>query len=155
MSIATAYAALGSALADALVSVGALSDAALFAIDPPVDLEPDGEADSLAVAAGLINLGTGGQQRMLGGAQRRYQVDRQCALELALSSPDLVERATVLEQALAACAALPETDPTLGGLAERFEVLEREDEPWPPNGVRVVLTFLLRVRSGDALGLSA
>ena len=155
MSLETAYAALGAALANALVGAGALGSAGAFAVDPPTDIEPDGEAQALNVAAGLVKLQTSATQRMLGGAARRYQVDRQCALELAVASPDPAERETILEAALAACAVLPETNPALGGLAERFELLDREDEPWPPNGARVVLTFFLRVRSGDALGLSA
>lgn len=53
---------------------------------------------------------------------------------------------------LNAVAVLPGINPTLDGLAERLVLGEQQDEDLEPNGLAVMLDFIIRVRSGDPLG---
>lgn len=153
MNLPAAYGALGRALRDALTASGVLSSPASFAIDPPSGLEPDEAGAALQTAAALVGLEINAEVRFL-GSPRRYVVERLARLELALSGPDPEERLTLSHRAIAALAVVPERDPTLGGTCERLELLSLEDEDWPPSGQKILITFLLRVRSADALGMS-
>ena len=45
-------------------------------------------------------------------------------------------------------------DPTLGGLCERCWLTTEEDDDLPPAGAKKLITFTIRLRSGDRLGRS-
>ena len=71
---------------------------------------------------------------------------------MALAGPSRGLRLVINETTLNAVAVLPNANPTLDGMAERFVLGEQQDEDLPPNGVSVTLDFIIRVRSGDPLG---
>ena len=153
MALPAAYQALGRTLQQGLVAAGVLANPSAFVLDPSVPLEPAEGSPTLIAAAGLVGLETSAEARFI-GSPRRYQVERQARLELAVAGPDPAARAAVVARALTALARIPEVDPTLNGLCERLEVLALEDEDWPPDGQKILITFLLRVRSADALGMT-
>lgn len=152
--IDTAYQAQAGGLATALLGAGFLASTDQLQVDPSSPNAMDGDEASFATAAALVKLTTTSPRAIMGGPTRRYVVERTSRLELGVVGPDAAARAEVLGAALAACAALPEDDPTLGGLVERFFVGDQEDDDLPPNGAKVFLTFTLRLRSGDPLGLT-
>lgn len=155
MRIALAYRALAQAFADRLVAVAFLADADKLAVDPASPVETSGEPDEVLTAAELVELETApAPRRRIGGATHRWIVERQVQLALACASPDAAWRESTFDAALTTCAALPAEDPTLGGRCERLELLASDPDDFPPNGVKTLLTFVLRVRSGDPLGLT-
>ena len=149
-----AYAALAAALTGALVGSGLLESAEKFEIDPASPMEPTGEADEVFRWAGLVRLPTTVQRQMLGSGAGRFVVEMDARLELAVAGPEKAWRDQVWAAALPALSNLPEADPTLGGTAERFWISAFEPDDFPPNGAQALVTFTLRVRSGDRLGLS-
>lgn len=157
MSIETAYAALGALLEETLRTSGFLDEAASLEIDPESPFEPSGDETEVIRAAALVKVRTWCPRQTIGrpAGARRYVVERECRLELALAGPDREQRKIIDHDTLSALALLPELDPTLDGAAERFLLGEQTDDELPPNGVASFLTFTLRVRSGDVLGLSA
>lgn len=150
--IERAYAGLGGAIAEALAGAGFLTDGAKLEIDPTSANEFDGESGDLQSAAILLK-GDARAVRTFLGAPPRYAVERSATLELAIAGPDPDVRELALNGALIACAAIPQTYPPVGG-AERIELRGQEYDDLPPNGVKTFLTFVLRVRSGDVLGLT-
>lgn len=157
MTLETAYAALAAELQTRLRETEFLSPTGVIQIDPDSPFEPSGEEEDLVVSAALVKVRTYVARQSIGrpAGARRYVVERECRLELGLAGPNRVRRLELEPATLAAVALLPETDPTLGGACERLILTERTDDELPPNGVAVFLTFILRVRSGDPLGLSA
>jgi len=153
MALPDAYQALGRNLRGALLSAGVLAHPDAFEVDPVTGVEPSETSATISAVAGLIGLETVPDLRFL-GSPRRYVVERQARLELAISGPTPEARAAVITRAVTSAATLPERDPTLGGLCERLEIQSLEDEDWPPNGQKILITFLLRVRSADALGMT-
>ncbi len=153
MALPAAYQALARSLRDALLAAGVLASPTAFEVDPLTGVEPSETSDTISAVAGLIGLETTSEIRFL-GSPRRYVVERLARLELAISGPSPEARLAVVTRAMASAAMLTERDPTLGGLCERLEIPSLEDEDWPPNGQKILITFLLRVRSGDALGMT-
>lgn len=149
-----AYAALGASLAGVLVGSGLLESVAGLQIDPAHVLEETGEIDGVVRWAALVKLGTQAVRTIMGGPAARYVVEREARLELAVAGPAKDWCADVWAAALPAIAALPTADPTLGATAERFRISGLEDDDFPPNGAKALITFVLRVRSGDQLGLT-
>lgn len=149
-----AYAALAAALTGALVGSGLLESAETFEIDPASPLEATGETDEVTRWAGLVKLPTTVARQMLGSGAGRFVVEMDARLELAVAGPERAWCDQVWAAALPAIAAIPEADPTLGGTAERFWLSGFEPDDFPPNGATALVTFTLRVRSGDRLGLS-
>lgn len=155
--IPIAYAALCARIAGALANAGFITAADVLAIDPDSAVEIDGDARDLESVAAVVQLGTAPVRTFLGRGPGfvRYAVERQVRLELAIASPDRQQRDQVLDAALAALAPLCDADPTLSGAAERCGLSGREDDDLPPNGRKVFLTFFVRARSADPLGLTA
>lgn len=153
--IEIAYRALAGRVAGALVAAGFLTSADRLQIDPEDAVEPDGEAADLETVAFLLQLTTGPDRVMVGSGAARYAVRREARVELAVAGPDKDRRDALLASALAALAPVGIDDPTLGQAAERSGLTGREDGDLPPNGRKVSLTYFVRVRSGDPLGLTA
>lgn len=154
MGIETATEALGMRIDYLLSSSGFLTSGQRLEIDPEAPFEPQGDEEELVTAAALVRLPTNPVRQILGRPEPRYVVERSCRLELALAGPSRFVREAVNHRALSLLAALPAVSPTLDGVTERLLLTDREDDVLPPNGVAIFLTFLLRVRSGDPLGLS-
>ncbi len=150
--IEPAYQQLAARIADALISAGFIDAVGDLKIDPPAPFTPTGDERDLIKAAALVKVRTNPVRQLMGGPAVRYVVERQCQLELAIAGPERLRRANRVEDALAALAVLPDTDPTLSGTAERLVLGEQTDDELPPNGVSFLITFTIRVRSGDALG---
>lgn len=157
MSIETAYTALGALLQTTLRATNFLGAEGLLELDPESPFEPSGEETDIIRAAALVKVRTYNPRQTVGrpAGARRYVVERECRLELALAGPNREQRKIIDLDTLSALALLPELDPTLGGAVERFLLGEQTDDELPPNGVATFLTFTLRVRSGDPLGLSS
>ncbi|ADL00697.1 hypothetical protein [Brevundimonas subvibrioides] len=156
MSIETAYATLAERLEQTLRATLFMPDTAVLEIDPESPFEPSGDETDRVSAAALVKVRTYVARQAVGrpAGARRYVVERECRLELALAGPNREARLAVDLETLSALAMLPEQDPTLGGTVERFLMGEMTDEDLPPNGIATFLTFVLRVRSGDPLGMS-
>lgn len=155
--IEIAYAALAEALADALVTAGFLTAPGLMQVDPEARWEPEGEESEVQTAAALFRLKTAPVRQLMGGSSPRWVVERDARLELSATGPvpagDPTHAARVLA-VLALAAALPATDPTLGQTCERLELTINEDADLATIGLATGITFTLRVRSGDPLGLT-
>lgn len=150
--IETAYAALATAIATALVAAGFLPAPAALQIDPPSPFEPSGDETEVITAAALLVVSTEGNQRRLGGPVRRYVVERTCRLELAACGPVEALWRAALAAAETALAPLCDAEMTLGGTCEAVELGSFENEDLEPNGAQRLVTFLIRLRSGDPLG---
>ena len=150
--IESAYQQLASDVAAALVAAGFINVAADLKIDPPAPFTPTGDERTLVAAAALVKVRTNPVRQLMGGPTVRYVVERQCQLELAIAGPERLRRENRVEDALAALAVLQDANPTLSGKAERLVLGEQTDDELPPNGVSFLITFTIRVRSGDALG---
>lgn len=150
--IEPAYQQLASDVAAALVAAGFINVAADLKIDPPAPFTPTGDERNMVAAAALVKVRTNPVRQLMGGPAVRYVVERQCQLELAIAGPERLRRENRVEDALAALAALQDVNPTLSGKAERLVLGEQTDDELPPNGVSFLITFTIRVRSGDALG---
>lgn len=153
MTVPAAYAALADRLAASLVATAFLGATAQLRLDPESPFEVTGDETSVVAEAALFGVATRVARDIL-GVPRRYVVERECRLELGLAGPDRAVRLARMDATLAALAVLPETDRTLGGQCERWDLTASEDDDLPPNGQAVMLTFTLRVRSGDPLGLT-
>lgn len=154
--IETAYAALAEAVTLALSNAGFLRPGQLLELDPPAPFEPTGDEVELTTAAALVKVRTRPVRQMLGNPQRRrYVVERECMVELALFGGSAAEQDALDAATRTALAGLAEAAPTLDGAAERLEVVGQEDDELPPNGRKIIATFLLRIRAGDPLGLTA
>lgn len=157
MTIETAYAALVEAVGAALAheDIGFLASAALLQVDPEAPVELAGDVEDIETAASVEKVETRPVRQILGRPERRYVVERTCRVELQAVGPARATRLEIDAAAVSALAVLPDQSPTLGGTCERWQLTGVEDDPLPPNGVAKVLTFTLRVRSGDPLGTSA
>lgn len=157
MRIEPAYAALADLIAARLVACGFLERAAALKIDPPAPYCPSGEETELQTSAALVQAETKPVRTLLGIQPPRYVVERECQLELTVAGPELDldgRGRQLMQEGGAVLALLVRDDPTLGGSCERCDLTGRTDQEVPPNGVGVVLTFVLRVRAADALGLT-
>ena len=156
MSIEIAYAALAALLQQTLRATNFMEPDGVLEIDPEAPFQPSGDETDIIRAAALVQVRTFVSRQMIGrpAGARRYVVDRECRLELALAGPNRDQRKVIDIDTVSALATLPELDPTLGGEVERFLMGEKTDDELPPNGVATFLTFILRVRSGDPLGMS-
>jgi len=154
--IETAYAALAAALSSALIAADFINQIADLKIDPTAAFEPNGDEATLIKHAALLSVRTNIVRTLLGGPKPRYVIERECRLELAACGPasDAARKAALIA-AQQAVVALAVDRPTLSGAAERLALTEQTTDELPPNGEVVLLTFILRVRSGDPLGLSA
>lgn len=150
--IEPAYQQLAASIADALISAGFIGAVGDLKIDPPAPFTPTGDERSLVQAAALVKVRTAPARQLLGGPRVRYVVERQCQLELAIWGPERLRRENRVEDALFVLALLQDNVPTLSGTAERLVLGEQTDDELPPNGVSFLITFTIRVRSGDALG---
>lgn len=154
----TAHIALHDALADGLVAAGFISSPELLERDPESSWEPDGEETEVQTACALYRLQTRPVRQLMGGSGPRWVVERDLRLELSATGPAPAgdptheERITAL---LLAAAAVPSDDPTLGQTCERLELTGLEDDDLPGRGVKKAITFTIRVRAGDPLGLTA
>lgn len=146
-----AYLGLAEAVRGALAGSGFLISGDKLEVDPSSPSEPDGESGDIQSTAQLFKGATEPLRTFLGNPPR-YAVEREAMLELAICGPDDA-RAQALASASAACAKIPLMIPAVGG-AERVELRGAEADDLPPNGEKLFLTFVLRVRSGDVLGLS-
>lgn len=157
MTIETAYAAFAAAAGTALAhaDVGFLASADLLKVDPEAPIETGGDPDTFETAASADIIQTGPVRQILGRPEPRWVVERQCRVELQAAGPDRAERLAALAAAASALAVLPNTAPTLSGACERLTLTGVEDEVFEPNGVGKILSFTLRVRSGDPLGTTA
>lgn len=150
--IEPAYLRAAELFRGALLNAGFITEAFALKIDPPGAFEPSGDERVLITAASLVKVQTQPVRQILGLPQPRYVIERQCRLELAIAGPNRGMRLAVNSDTLDALAVLPDLNPTLDGLAERFELDDQTDDDLPPNGVSVALNFTIRVRSGDKLG---
>lgn len=157
MTIETAYTAFAAAVQVALREAEYLLPDGPLEIDPDSPFEPSGDEEDLIRAAALVKLRTYVARQAMGrpAGSRRYVVERECRVELAMAGPNRAGRLVIEPAAVAALALLPEVNPTLNGACERLVMGERTDDELPPNGAAVFLTFTLRVRSGDPMGMSA
>lgn len=157
MKIETAYAAFTAEIAAALAheDVAFIATAAALQVDPEAPIELGGDPDIFETAASVDKGDTGPVRQILGRPEQRWIVGRDCRVELQASGPNRSERLAAIAAAASALAVLPNGDPTLGGTCERLLLTGVEDETLEPNGVAKILTFTLRVRSGDPLGTSA
>ncbi len=156
--MALAYEALGDSLADGLVAAGFLSGVEQLQRDPESGFEPDGEETEVQTAAALFGLQTTPVRQLMGGTGTRWVVERQVRLELCAIGPVADGEETHEERVaglLVIAANLPASDPTLSGLCERLELTGLEDDDLGPNGIKKAITFIIRLRSGDPLGLTA
>lgn len=152
--IELAYLAAAAKIAGALAASGFLTDGAKVEVDPESTTEIDGEPADLVSAAILLKVETGpveGRTR-LGSGVGRYLIQREARLALANAGPNRDARDAVFEAALVALAPMPDLDPTLGGIAERWGFTGLEDADFEPSGRKAILSLFVRVRSGDALG---
>ena len=150
--IEPAYAALGRRIADVLANTTFLRSGEDLEIDPSAPITPTGDEEDLQQAAALVTVRTDPVRQLLGRPDKRWVVERECRLELALYGPNTGLRMAVKPQVLGALASIPNDDPTLDGLVERLVLTGQTDDDLPPNGVSYFLTFVLRLRSGDPLG---
>lgn len=152
-----AYRALGDTIAEALVAAGFLSAIEKLEIDPEGDWEPDGEDTEVQTGASLIRLQTRPVRQIFGGGRTHYVVERDVSLSVGAAGtvpagdPTHEQRVGEL---LPLLAAIPADDPTLGGACERVEMTAADDDLLPSDGIRKTLTFTIRVRSGDPLGMT-
>lgn len=153
--IDAAYTALAAKIATALAAAHFIASAAKLEIDPEGPTEIDGDPRHVESVAILLQLQTGAVRTLVGSGTPRFVVERQARLELAIAGPDRADRNARLTDALTGVAPIGITDPTLGGTAERAGITGQEDGDLPPNGRKVFLTFYVRVRAGDPLGLTA
>lgn len=150
--IDAAYARLGERLAASLVASAFLPQATDLKIDPPGPFTPSGDERTLIRAASLVAVRTASVRQLIGRPIPRHVVERQCRLELAIAGPARLLAQGIQAATLTAVAVLPGLHPTLDGLAERLVLGEQQDEDLEPNGLAVMLDFIIRVRSGDPLG---
>lgn len=155
MTIETAYAAFTQTVATALFDAGFLSDAAALRIDPEAPIEPAGDSYEYETAASVEKVQTGPVRQILGRAEPRWVVERQCRVELLTAGPARDNRLEIDATVVGVLATLPNRLPTLSGTCERLVLTGVEDSPVEPNGVAKILMFTIRVRSGDPLGTSA
>lgn len=158
--IEDAYLALSERLADHLVAAGFVPTADRLLIDPEARWEPEGAETEVQTAAALFQLRTAPVRQLMGaGPDRpRWVVERDARLELsatgAVPEGDPTHGQRILT-VLALVAGLPASDPTLGQQCERLELTVAEDNDVPTIGRASGITFTLRVRSSDPLGLTA
>lgn len=157
--IEIAYVAAQNAIAAALVDAGFLvAPKDLHVDDPGAEGALEGDETFTQTWAAILQLATRPHRQLLGLAPtRRYIVERHFQLELASVAPDGPARKASLDAARAVIATLADADPTLQGAAERF-FLGTSDNPGeepgdlPPNGLKTIFPFTLRVRANDPLG---
>nr|WP_314123482.1 hypothetical protein [uncultured Brevundimonas sp.] len=149
--IEPAYQQLALRISEALTGAAGANNWDLK-IDPPAPFTPTGDEKTLVQAAALVSVRTASPRQLMGGPQVRYVVERQCQVELAIAGPERLRRESRVAEALGALAQLQDKYPTLSGTAERLILGEQTDDELPPNGVTFLITFTIRVRSGDALG---
>ena len=153
--IEPAYERLGELVEAVLIGSGFVTEPGGLKVDPTAAFEPSGEERQLITAASMVKVQTQSVRQILGRPVPRHVVERQCRIELAMAGPNKGLRLMINDEMLAALALLPNSHPTLDGLAERLVLVDQADDDLPPNGVTVTLTFNIRVRSGDPLGRTA
>lgn len=149
-----AYAALAAELETALIGAGLLTHPGQLAIDPPDSILEEGEPDGVLAAAALVEVETLPVRTVMGGPGPRYVVERTVRLSASVASPEKDWRDGVAARVAEAVATLQVRKPTLDDAAERLMLTDATPEDLPPNGVSCLFTFVLRVRSGDPLGLT-
>lgn len=154
--IETAYAAFATALRAALLAAEFIAAEGSLLVDPEYDWSPEGGETDPVSAAALFRLETKPIRPLMGGGAPRYLVERTCQLELASAGPlpDGQTHEARLAAAVVAAGAIPGSDPTLGQTCERLELTTLADDDLPPNGLRKAMTFTIRLRAGDPLGLT-
>lgn len=157
--IEAAYAAAQTAVAAALVAAGFLQDPTQLEVEPVAPFEPVDDSDTenpaeFRTAAAMMQEDTKPIRTFMGGPAPRFCVERQIRLELASYGADKARWTAVLEAAVAAVSSLTATNPSLDGSAERFLFVEAVPQPLEPNGDQRFITFAIRVRSGDPLGMT-
>lgn len=150
-----AYQGFADLVGAALETAGFLSSASLLVRDPAEPVEPDGDATAWAAAV-LLNLGTSPVRTLVGGGSPKFVVERQVRVELAAMAQDQAAVDAMIADGSSAVVSLiaAGADLTLGGLVERVAVLGAEVEDLPPLGQKLFLSFVLRLRAGDPLGLT-
>lgn len=90
----------------------------------------------------------------MGGPTPRYVVVQEFRLELAAFGGEEHDWSARLASGLMAAASIVagDADLTLGGKCERVEFAGAEPDDMPPDGMAQLITYRLRVRSGDPLG---
>jgi hypothetical protein len=150
-----AYHGFASLVGAALETSGFLSSADLLVRDPAEPVEPDGDATAWAAAV-ILNLGTAPVRTLVGGGSPTFVVERQVRIELAAVAQDQAALDAKIADGSSAMISFvgAGADLTLGGLVERIAVQGAEIEDLPPLGQKLFLSFVLRIRAGDALGLT-
>jgi len=154
LTVPGAFQALAAVVADALAGAGFIPISTALAVDDPTAVGPEGDETQFVTWAALTRGETRTVRSMLGRPKPRYVVEHRASLELAWAGPDREGGAVRLADALAAVAALPGNDPSIGGAVERFFIEEGSEEPLPPNGWQTTLLCAFRIRSSDPLGLN-
>lgn len=154
MTILIAYAVLAERLQERLRDTAFLNHDQRLEVDPEAPFQPEGDETSIVRAAALVHVRTSVVRQILGRPleQRRYVVERECRLELAIAGPSRDVRLAIDSETLTALATFADSDPLLGGAVERITLGEQTEDELPPNGTATFVTFILRVRSGDPLG---
>lgn len=153
--IEVAYAAFGDQLAAALVAAEFLTATDLFKVDPAEPIEVDGDATGWT-AATMLNMGTVPARTLIGGGAPRFVVERQVRVEIAATAQDKTALDAKIAAGSSAVVAFVGVgaDLTLGGRLERLTVTSAEVEDLAPMGQKLFITFALRLRAGDPLGLT-
>ncbi len=146
-----AYGELQRLIGVALVGCQFIKDQAGLQVDPPNSFEPQGYDEFLVTSAAILKLSASPTAQML-GATPRYVVERTHRLELGAAGPQQADWQAALDNAVTACAPIAAVNPTLGGLCERLFLTVDETDDLPPDGQKAILTFTIRLRSGDPLG---
>lgn len=154
----TAYEALRAALETALLAAGFIADGEALKDEPEGPWEPEGDVDGVQVGAALFPLEVVPVRQLMGGTVRRWVVELPCRGEFAIfgNVADGEDSHRVrMRSALDEMAVLPSTDPTLTQTVERLEIGGATYEDLPPSGLKMLVEFTLRLRSGDPLGRTA
>ena len=122
--------------------------------DPEAAYEPQGDLKTIETWAAFESGDPKVARTVLGSGSARYLVECECVLELASEGPDRAARLALEQATRTALAALADTDPTLGGVVERWMISRTAFEPMGPVGSRILIGWTVRVRSSDPLGQS-
>lgn len=152
--IEDAYAALCTVIATALLGAEFVADAGAVAIDPAEVLEPGEGSNLLETSAAIVQGDTKPIRTFIGGPAPRYAVEREVMVELAATGPDKTVRDAAMIAAVTALCSVPGSSSVAGGGAEDCEITDQQAGDLPPNGLKRIVTFALRVRAGDPLGLT-
>lgn len=157
MSIERAYRGACSAIAQALIRAQFITAETDLHVDDAAAEGLTGDEEEARTFAAILQETTRPERQLMGGSRKRYVVIRPFQLELAVVGPDAKPRRESLDRARLLIAGLPDADPQLQGACERFFIgtqdqLGEEPGDLPPDGLKTVFPFTIRVRSGDPLG---